>query len=179
MARNMMQGKNLPKAVYILNRSPTKAVKDLTPYEAWHKRKPRVKHLKVFGCIAYAHIPKENREKIDEKREKCIFIRYSHETKGYRLYKPESKELIILRDVICDEAAEWTWKEKEIKAREEDTLPRDPSEEDGAYQSANSSSPSPSTPGSTISFPSSRSQTSRSTPQNQEARDQHEISNRH
>ncbi|XP_057529719.1 probable WRKY transcription factor 47 [Amaranthus tricolor] len=102
----MMQGKHLPKrywaeavhtAVYILNRSPTKAVKDLTPYEAWHKRKPRVEHLKVFGCVAYAHIPKENRKKLDKKGEKCIFIGYSHETKGYRLYKPESKQLIISR----------------------------------------------------------------------------------
>ena len=179
MARSMMQGKHLPKGywaeavhttVYILNRSPTKAVKDLTPYEAWHKRKPRVEHLKVFGCVAYAHIPKENREKLDEKGEKCIFIGYSHETKGYRLYKPESKQLIISRDVIFDEAAEWTWKEKETEAREGDTLLRDPSEEDGADQPTNPSSPSPSTPESTRSFPSSRSQTSRSTPQPQEAR---------
>ena len=54
MACSMMQGKNLPKrywaeavhtAVHILNRSPTKAVKDLTPYEAWQKIKPRVEHL--------------------------------------------------------------------------------------------------------------------------------------
>ena len=45
-ARNIIQGKHLLKrywakavqtAVYILNRSPTQAVKDLTPYEAWHK----------------------------------------------------------------------------------------------------------------------------------------------
>ena len=84
----------------------------------------------MFGCVAYAHIPKENREKLDEKGEKCMFIGYSHETKAYRLYKPEFKELIISRDVIFDEAAEWMWKKKEIEAREGDTLPRDPSEED-------------------------------------------------
>ena len=84
----MMQDKNLPKrywaetvhtTVYILNRSPTKAIKDLTLYEAWHKRKPRVEHL---GCVAYADILKENREKLDEKGEICIFIAYSHEKKG-------------------------------------------------------------------------------------------------
>ena len=90
MACSMMQGKHLPKrywaetihtAVYILNRSPTKAVKDLTPYEAWHKRKPRVEHPKVFGCVAYAHIPKENWEKLDENGENCIFIGYSQKQK--------------------------------------------------------------------------------------------------
>ena len=78
----------------------------------------RVEHLKVFGCVAYAHILKENREKLDEKGEKCIFIWYSYETKGYCLYKSESKELII--------------KKKKIEAYEGDTFPRDPSKEDEA-----------------------------------------------
>ena len=39
----------------------------MTPYEAWFNRKPTVDHFKVFGCVAYSHIPKENREKLDEK----------------------------------------------------------------------------------------------------------------
>ena len=70
MARSMMQGKNLPKyfwaeavhtAIYILNRSPTNAIGSMTSYEAWHKRKLMVEHFKVFGCIAYAHVPKKIR----------------------------------------------------------------------------------------------------------------------
>ena len=32
-------------AVYILNRSPTKALDGRMPYEAWHGRKPEVSHL--------------------------------------------------------------------------------------------------------------------------------------
>jgi hypothetical protein len=40
-------------AVYILNRSPTKALNGMTPYEAWHGRKPAVSHLRVFGCLAF------------------------------------------------------------------------------------------------------------------------------
>ena len=92
MARSMLQHKNLPKnlcaeavstAVYILNCSPTKAVLNMTPYEAWFNRKPTVNHFKVFGCVAYSHIPKENREKLDEKGEKCIFVGYSDQSKGY------------------------------------------------------------------------------------------------
>ena len=35
-------------AVYILNRSPTKALDGRTPYEAWHGRKLAVSHLRVF-----------------------------------------------------------------------------------------------------------------------------------
>jgi hypothetical protein len=39
--------------IYILNRSLTKALNGMTPYEAWHGRKPTVSHLRVFGCLAF------------------------------------------------------------------------------------------------------------------------------
>ena len=66
--RAMIMEKGLPKTlwakavrttVYLLNRSPTKAIQDKTPVEAWSRRKPLVKHLRVFGCICYTHIPQE------------------------------------------------------------------------------------------------------------------------
>jgi hypothetical protein len=42
-------GEAVVTAVYILNRSPTKALNGMTPYEAWHGRKLAVSHLRVFG----------------------------------------------------------------------------------------------------------------------------------
>ena len=57
MARCMLAHKNLPykfwaeavnTAVYILNRCPTKAVENETPYEVWYKRKPEVRTLRIF-----------------------------------------------------------------------------------------------------------------------------------
>ncbi|KAK3002660.1 hypothetical protein RJ639_018364, partial [Escallonia herrerae] len=89
--------------------SPTKAVNNATPYEAWFKRKPKIDHLKVFGCLAYHLIHSQEREKLDEKGEKCIFMGYSDESKAYRLYKPETNELIVSRDVIFDETKAWNW----------------------------------------------------------------------
>ena len=68
MVRSMLSDSNLPQvfgaealsmAVYIRNRCPTKAVKDKTPYEALTGEKPSVGHLRVFGCAAYRHIPKD------------------------------------------------------------------------------------------------------------------------
>lgn len=60
LARSMMKSKGLPNwaeavatAVYLLNLSPTKAVMNRTPFEAWFERKPGVGHSQVFGCIAY------------------------------------------------------------------------------------------------------------------------------
>ena len=65
MTRVMLSGSNLPRnlwaealstAVYIRNRSPSKAAEDKRPYEAFHGNKPDVSHLRVFGCSSYAHI---------------------------------------------------------------------------------------------------------------------------
>ena len=46
----------LSTAVYLRNRSPTKVLDDMTPFEARMKEKPRVEHLRIFGCDAYAHV---------------------------------------------------------------------------------------------------------------------------
>ncbi|KAJ4772132.1 polyprotein [Rhynchospora pubera] len=121
MARSMLKTKGLPNlfwaeavatAVYLLNLSPTKAVMNKTPFEAWFERKPAIGHLKVFGCIAYTLVNSQNRKKLDEKSEKCIFIGYCTQSKGYRLYNPNSKKFIVSRNVLFDENACWNWKEK-------------------------------------------------------------------
>ena len=47
---------------YLRNRTTTSALKEnKTPYEKWYERKPDVSHLKVFNCVAYAHIPDSER----------------------------------------------------------------------------------------------------------------------
>ncbi|CAL8994927.1 unnamed protein product, partial [Prunus brigantina] len=76
----------------ILNRSPSRSVNGRTPYEVWSGRKPNIQHLRVFGCIAYSHVPDHIRKKLDEKAEKCIFIGYDTVTKGYKLYNPKTRE---------------------------------------------------------------------------------------
>lgn len=38
-------------SVYLINRSPTQAVRNKIPYEVWHEEKPNVNHFKIFGCI--------------------------------------------------------------------------------------------------------------------------------
>ncbi|KAK4401282.1 Retrovirus-related Pol polyprotein from transposon TNT 1-94 [Sesamum angolense] len=124
MARSMLQEKHLPKAfwaeavytaVYLLNRCPTKAVQNMTPIEAWSGKKPSAKHLRVFGSICYVHIPTEKRHKLEEKTEKGIFLGYSTQSKGYRIYNIKTKKLIISRDVEFDEDAMWNWDEEKVK----------------------------------------------------------------
>ena len=66
MARCLLKRKKLSSkfwaeavscAVYLINRSPTRNLKNCTPHEAWYGKKPNVHHLKVFGSVGYAHIP--------------------------------------------------------------------------------------------------------------------------
>ena len=93
----------LATAVYLRNRCPTKAVTGMTPFEAWNGEKPSVDHLKVFGCLCYAHIPKDERKKLDSKAREAIFLGYGKEKKGYRLYDVSTKKIFFSRDVIFNE----------------------------------------------------------------------------
>ncbi|XP_025674246.1 uncharacterized protein [Arachis hypogaea] len=96
-------------------RCPTKSVRDKTPEEAWSGKRPSIHHFRVFGCIAYAHVPDQLRKKLDDKGEKCIFIGYSTDSKAYKLYNPVSKKVIISRDVTFDEKDIWDWNTKTEK----------------------------------------------------------------
>ena len=49
-------------------------------------------------------MPKQ-RKKLDDKAVKCIFVGYSSESKGYRLYHPQSKRILVSRDVVFVEDA--------------------------------------------------------------------------
>ena len=50
-------------------------------------------------------MPMQQRRKLDDKAVKCIFVGYSAESKGSRLYHPQSKRILISRDVVFVEDA--------------------------------------------------------------------------
>ena len=85
--------------VYIMNWCLTKSVKNKVPQEAWTGMNHSVSDLKVFGCVAYAHVPDELRKKLDNKAHKCIFVGYSEDTKAYKLYDHVARKVIISRYV--------------------------------------------------------------------------------
>lgn len=102
MVRSVLYTSGVPKkfwpevvqwTVYVLNRSPTQSVINMTPIEAWSGEKPRVSHLRVFGCIAYAHVTDEKRKKLDDKGVKCIFLGYSDVSKAYKFFDPITKKI--------------------------------------------------------------------------------------
>jgi hypothetical protein len=88
---------------YLVNRSPSSALDDKTPQEVWTGKEPSLTHIRVFGCDAYVHVPKENRSKLDKKDEKCIFVGYTDGLKGYKLWNSETKKIVYSRDVVFRE----------------------------------------------------------------------------
>jgi len=112
MVRSMLKSKNVSKelwaeavacAVYTLNRCKTASLEEVTPQEAWSGYKPTVAHLKVFGSVAYAHVPKEKRIKLDDRSTKLVFVGYDERSKAYRLLDPTNNKIIISRDVQVNE----------------------------------------------------------------------------
>ena len=47
----------------------------------------------------------QQRRKLDDKAIKCIFVGYSVESKGYRLYHPQTKQILVSQDVVFVEDA--------------------------------------------------------------------------
>jgi len=119
MARIMLKTKKMPKefwaeavdyAIYLSNRCPTINLNDMTPKEAWSRRKLNVSHLKVFGSIGYVHEDDQVRTKLDGKSKKMIFVGYNQKSKGYKLYNPNEGKMVISKDVEFNEEVAWDWK---------------------------------------------------------------------
>jgi len=75
--------KNLPKALwaegikcaaYVINRTPLSPNNMRSPYELLYGEKPTVKHLRIFGCNCYVHVPESQRRELEAKAKKCIFV---------------------------------------------------------------------------------------------------------
>lgn len=118
MARCMLKSKDVPAefwgeavstAVYILNRSHTKCLNGVTPFEMWYGRKPSVKHLRVFGCLAHVKVNTPAIRKLSDRSVQMILLGYEDGTKGYRVYDPIEKKLHVSRDVIFEEGKGWNW----------------------------------------------------------------------
>ena len=74
--------------VDVQNHTPHRILDNKTPKEAFSGEKPKVNHLRIFGCPMYIHFPQEKGTKLDPSGRKGIFIRYIDTSKAYRIYFP-------------------------------------------------------------------------------------------
>ncbi|KAG8486248.1 hypothetical protein CXB51_019547 [Gossypium anomalum] len=57
--------------------------------------------LKIFGCPAYAHV---DNGKLEPRSIKCVFLGYKAGVKGYKLWCPKNRKVVISRDVFNETA---------------------------------------------------------------------------
>lgn len=88
---------------YIKSRNPHSAIKEQVPIERWYGKKPSVRHFRAIGAIAYVYIPKQKRNKFEQKAEQYIMVGFASKTKGYRLWRRETNQVIESKHVIFDE----------------------------------------------------------------------------
>jgi hypothetical protein len=94
-------------ALYVLNRCPMKSVDDMTPFEAWHGKKPAVHHLRTFGCIVYVRNMTLHLKKLEDRGRKMIFVGYKSGSKAYCAYDPITKHVHVTHNVVFDKQAQW------------------------------------------------------------------------
>jgi hypothetical protein len=90
-------------STYTLNRTISRT-STVTPYELWFKRKPHLGPLRIFGSIAYIHIPDCDRRKLESKSVRCMFVGYCDTTKAYHFWDVTVRRIKINRDATFDES---------------------------------------------------------------------------
>ncbi|WZZ70893.1 hypothetical protein YC2023_082263 [Brassica napus] len=133
VARSMMFQMSVPKrfwsdavitACYLINRIPTRILEDKAPFEVLNNNKSVLDHLRVFGCISYVLVPGEIRNKLEAKSIKAMMIGYSTTQKGYKCFVPETRRVLVSRDVKFFEEKSY-YEDKDWKELEDLSQPSD------------------------------------------------------
>lgn len=112
LVRSMLTSAKLPPsfwaeatsiAAYVRNRMTQSNLESGVPEGIWNNNVSSVRHLKAYGCLAYAHLPSQGRKKLDHRARACVLVGYSSQTKGYRLWDPKKREIIQTKHVRFDE----------------------------------------------------------------------------
>lgn len=94
IARSLRFQANLPlcfwgqcvlTGAYLINYTPSSILLGKTAYEIINKPLS-YGHLRVFGCLCFAHSHPNISHEFDVRSSRCIFIGYPHDQKGWRVY---------------------------------------------------------------------------------------------
>lgn len=89
-------------AVYTLNRTGPSSVDGKTPYELFTGKSVHLSKLHIFGTGCFVHVPKVEWKKWDAKGQHGIFVGYSDNIDGFRIYLKSKNKIIRSRDVIFE-----------------------------------------------------------------------------
>ena len=92
------------------NHLPYSSLQDMTPFEAFYRKKPSISHLQPFGRKCFIHIPKERclpGSKLIPRAEKGIFVGYTDTSSIYKVHIPAHSHTFIVSalDVKFEDAS--------------------------------------------------------------------------
>lgn len=108
-AKAILTHLNIPKifwcygvahVVYIINRFPSKGLGNCSPHGLFFHIIPDVNDFKSFGCLCYSSNLYVNKKELDNRAEKCIFLRLKSRIKGFILYDIKNRETFLSRNVV-------------------------------------------------------------------------------
>jgi hypothetical protein len=111
-ARALLLGTNVPNqywadavatAVHLLNWMPSKVLDFQSPLQTLSQYVPLPTMLmlppRVFGCVAFVHLHKNQRTKLDPCAVRCLFLGYAFHQKAYHYYDPVHRHYYMTMDV--------------------------------------------------------------------------------
>ena len=91
-------------AMHVYNRTPLRHTGWLTPYTNLHGAVPDISHLRVFGCGAYVHIPKETRgNALSPKSELMVYLGHTEGIKACMFMRLSNNTLYTSTTALFDE----------------------------------------------------------------------------
>lgn len=127
-ARAMLIQHSLPKflwedaviyANYLKNRSPTRALKGITPYEAFTGKRPDIQNLQEFGVDCWVLTPDSKRSKLDAKSDKYTYLGTSDAGVGWKYLHTPTRQVLVSRNVVFRSAPDFYSIVPEVPSRVE------------------------------------------------------------
>ncbi|XP_020679649.1 protein argonaute 1A-like [Dendrobium catenatum] len=90
-------------ANYLINRLPSSAITNVTPYYRLYGTQANYDHLRTFGCLCFPWTRPYAPNKLAPRSSICVFLGYSSQHKGYRCLDINTKCIYISRHVTFHE----------------------------------------------------------------------------
>ncbi|WVZ75638.1 hypothetical protein U9M48_023675 [Paspalum notatum var. saurae] len=132
MARTMLDEHRTPRrfwaeavntACYIANRIFLRAFLGKTSYELRFGRQPSVKHLRAFGCRCFVLKKAGHLDKFEPRCLDGIFLGYASNSRAFRVWILEAKQVVETCEVSFDETMPCTTSAFELSGDDEEGTP--------------------------------------------------------
>ena len=74
-----------------------------TPEEDFTSEEPEGSHFKIFGSFVYVHVTKDASKKLEPTTNIGIFVWHNDTPHNYWVYLPNSRMIVVRRDIKFDE----------------------------------------------------------------------------